>query len=40
MRIGGVAEAVVIPEEGVAYLRVDGRTFEATSVERYSTAPA
>lgn len=40
MRIGGVAEAVVIPEEGVAYLRVDGRTFEAASVERYSTAPA
>ena len=35
-----ICSYVVIPEEGVAYLRVDGRTFEAASVERYSTAPA
>ncbi|MGK2942429.1 MAG: MFS transporter [Immundisolibacter sp.] len=34
----GVAEAVVIPEEGVAYLRVDGTRFEPASLERFKIA--
>ena len=34
----GVAEAVVIPEEGVAYLRVDGQRFEPASLERFAAA--
>ena len=36
--LAGVAEAVVIPEEGVAYLRVDGQRFEPASLERFSAA--
>ena len=36
--LAGVAEAVVIPEEGVAYLRVHGQHFEPTSLERFSAA--
>jgi predicted MFS family arabinose efflux permease len=36
--LAGVAEAVVIPEEGVAYLRVDGRRFEPACLERFSAA--
>ncbi len=38
MALAGVAEAVVILEEGVAYLRVDGQRFEPASLERFSVA--
>jgi len=31
-RMAGVAEAVVVPEEGVAYLKVDRQVFDATSL--------
>jgi len=32
-RVPGVAEAVVIPEEGLAYLKVDSRTYDAAAVQ-------
>lgn len=34
MALAGVAEAVVIPDEGVAYLRVDGQRFDPGSLQR------
>jgi len=38
MALVGVAEAVVIPEEGVAYLRVDAKRFEPASLDRFIVA--
>jgi hypothetical protein len=32
-QVPGVAEAVVIAEENVAYLKVDSRSFDATMAE-------
>lgn len=36
--IAGVAEAVVIREEGIAYLKVDSRAFDPASVQQFSVS--
>jgi hypothetical protein len=36
--VPGVAEAVVIAAEGVAYLKVDRRTLDETALQAFSTA--
>jgi len=38
--IPGVAEAVVVAEEGVAYLKVDSRTFDRDAVEQITAGAA
>lgn len=37
--IRGVAEAVVIPEDGVAYLKVDQKALDKEQLYKYSLAP-
>ncbi len=39
-RISGVAEAQVVPEEGVAYLRVDRAALDEQALKKFSPAPA
>ncbi len=36
--IAGVAEAIVIAEEGVAYLKVDDRSLDEKALEKFSSA--
>jgi MFS family permease len=38
--VPGVAEAVVVAEEGVAYLKVDGRTFDRAAADRVAAGAA
>lgn len=39
-QIEGVAEAVVIPEDGVAYLKVDRKLLDESQLREISTTPA
>lgn len=39
-RVEGVAEAVVIPEDGVAYLKVDRKILDESRLREFSTSPA
>jgi hypothetical protein len=38
-QVPGVAEAVIIAEEGVAYLKVDAKTFDAGMAETVAGKP-
>ena len=40
LEVPGVAEAVVVPEEGVAYLKVDSKRFDRQQAEAVAGAPA
>jgi MFS family permease len=40
LTVTGVAEAVVIAEEGTAYLKVDGATLDEEALARFSVAEA
>lgn len=39
-QVRGVAEAVVVPEDGVAYLKVDSHALDSEALARFSFAPA
>jgi predicted regulator of Ras-like GTPase activity (Roadblock/LC7/MglB family) len=39
-RVRGVAEAVVIAEEGVAYLKVEPKALDQERLQRFSVSPA
>lgn len=39
-QVPGVVEAVVVPEDGVAYLKVDSKTLDKEGLERFSAQPA
>ena len=40
LQISGVAEAVVIAEEGIAYLKVDSRSVDVAALDEISVARA
>ena len=40
LAVAGVEEAVVVAEEGVAYLKVDPSTLEANALDEFSVAEA
>ena len=40
LRVDGVAEAVVVAEDGIAYLKVDGKTLDRDALRAFSSAPA
>jgi MFS family permease len=39
-RVEGVAEAVVVPEDGIAYLKVDRRVLDEARLREFSASPA
>ena len=40
LRVDGVAEAVVVAEDGIAYLKVDRKTLDRGALRAFSSAPA